>query len=121
MARDRWSLAQRTSRVAISTITEAELRFGLANKPGALRLRTAVDSFLASVEILAWDSAAARADAILRQQMNAVGKSLSELDLLIAAHAMSVDAILVSSDHALQHTKPLVSVVDWSTDVSKTP
>jgi len=40
----------------ISTITEAELRYGLANKPGAVSQTTAVERFLGNVTILAWDS-----------------------------------------------------------------
>jgi tRNA(fMet)-specific endonuclease VapC len=49
------------ARVTISTITEAEILYGLAKRPEATRLRAAVEALLESVEILAWDSAAAAA------------------------------------------------------------
>ena len=39
--------------VGISAITEAELRFGVARKPAAIRLKTAVEEFLLRVETLA--------------------------------------------------------------------
>lgn len=120
-ARQRWSSVQRDSRVAISTITEAELRFGLANKPGAFRLQAAVETFLAGVEILPWDSAAAQSYGPLRHQLTTAGKTLAQLDLLIAAHALSLEAILVSSDRAFQHTQRLVQVVDWATDLNTAP
>ncbi len=40
--------------VGISVITEAELRFGVARKPAAVRLKTAVEEFLLRVETLPW-------------------------------------------------------------------
>jgi PIN domain len=46
--------------VGISVMTEAELRFGGARKPGHSRLETAVEEFLLRVEALRWDSAAAK-------------------------------------------------------------
>lgn len=46
--------------VGIAVIAEAELRFGVARKPGHSRLETAVEKFLLRVEILRWDSAAAK-------------------------------------------------------------
>jgi len=48
-----------TSRFGISTLTEAQLLYGLAKKPEATHLRTAVHKFLADCETLPWDSAAA--------------------------------------------------------------
>jgi predicted nucleic acid-binding protein len=46
--------------VGISEVTEAELRFGVARTAGASRLAEAVEEFLVRVEILPWDSAAAK-------------------------------------------------------------
>ena len=41
--------------VGISAVTEAELRFGVARKPEAVRLKTVVEEFLLRVETLPWD------------------------------------------------------------------
>ena len=46
--------------IAISVVTEAELRFGLARLPGATRLRIGVEEFLLRTEILPWNSEAAK-------------------------------------------------------------
>lgn len=119
-ARAAWNHAEQTARVAISAITEAELRYGLHKNPLATRTRIAVELFCARTEILPWDSSAAHAYGRLRHQLNSAGKALSELDLLIAAHAVSLDAILVTGDRAFQQASGLLRVVNWATDLSKT-
>ncbi len=85
--------------VCVSAITEAELRYGLARKPGAIRERIAVEAFLANTAILAWDSAAASAYGLMRAEQERKGRPLSAEDLMIAAHALSLGLILVTSDH----------------------
>jgi tRNA(fMet)-specific endonuclease VapC len=102
---------------AISVITEAELRFGLARRPAAVKLRKAVETLLTVVPILPWDSEAAKAYATMRARMAAAGRILSALDMLIAAQAASVDAVLVSNDKAFQHAEGLHTSINWATDI----
>jgi len=101
------------SEVGISVITEAELRFGIARLPQATRLAVAVEEFLMRVEVLAWDSAAARQYARLRATLEEHGEPMGNLDLMIAAQALSVGAILVSNDRVFRRLKGL-RVEDWS-------
>jgi tRNA(fMet)-specific endonuclease VapC len=103
--------------MTISAITEAEILYGLARRPEATRLRVAVEALLASVEILAWDSEAAMAYGTLRARLSAAGKSLSAMDMLIAAHAVATDAILVTRDAAFLQVEALRGVVNWATDM----
>lgn len=105
------------TRVVISAVTEAEILFGLELKPEAVRLRGSVERLFQAVEVLSWDSAAARAYARLRTRLKATGKALSETDLMIASHALSIDANLVSHDHAFQHVTPYLTVEDWAIDI----
>jgi len=105
------------ARITISTITEAEILYGLAKRPEATRLRAAVEALLESVEILAWDSAAAAAYGALRARLTATGKSLSAMDMLIAAHAVATDAILVTRDAGFAQVGFLRPVVNWATDL----
>ena len=60
--------------VGISVVTEAELRFGLARRPEALKLKLAVEEFLLRVEILPWDSEAAGHYAQLRADLEGEGE-----------------------------------------------
>jgi len=99
--------------VGISAVTEAELRFGVARKPQANRLESAVQEFLVRVEILAWDSAAARHYAIVRSAMEDNGTPMGNLDMMIAAQALAADAILVSHDRVFHRVKHL-RLEDWT-------
>lgn len=86
--------------VGISAITAGELAFGLAKRPEAVALRAAVHEFLRRVDVLPWDAAVAQTYGQLRAQVQSEGIGLSALDMQIAAHALHVQAILVSSDQA---------------------
>ena len=109
---------QRLSRLpmhqaAISAVTEGELRFGIARRPEATQLKTIVEQFLAVTEILPWDSGAAKAYSYLRAALERSGTPMGNLDLMIAAHAISVGAVLVSNDQVFRTIKHL-RVEDWS-------
>jgi tRNA(fMet)-specific endonuclease VapC len=86
--------------LGISAITAGELAFGLAKRPEAVALRAAVHEFLRRVDVLPWDADVAQTYGRLRAQMQSQGIGLSALDMQIAAHAVHVKAILVSSDRA---------------------
>jgi len=97
----------------ISAITEGELLFGLAKRPDAKRLHRVVREFLLCVDVLPWDSAIADRYGMIRAVMEGNGKILGALDLLIAAHALSVDAVLVTSDRAFSQV-PNLAIEDWT-------
>src|ERR1700760_4517589 len=84
----------------ISAITEAELQYGVAKSARAKALRPALDGFLAKIQILAWGRDEAVAYGRLRVKQEGAGKPLGNLDMLIAAHAVSVGAILITNDKA---------------------
>jgi tRNA(fMet)-specific endonuclease VapC len=98
---------------AVSTITEAELRYGLARNPNALRRRKSVESFLTEVLILSWDSAAAHTYGQLRATQERKGRPLSVEDLMIAAHALALNLTLVTHDQAFSFVDGL-KTEDWT-------
>jgi tRNA(fMet)-specific endonuclease VapC len=98
--------------VCISAITAGELAFGMAKRPEAVALKAAVNEFLRRVEVLPWDAAVAQTYGALRAQMQSKGKPLAALDMQIAAHAVHVNATLITSDHAFLHIDQLL-VEDW--------
>jgi tRNA(fMet)-specific endonuclease VapC len=99
--------------VCVSSITEAELRYGLARKPEAATLREAVHAFLLHVRALPWDSEAATRYGELRAALEADGKPMGNMDTLIAAHALAAGAVLVSHDRAFRRI-PGLRVEDWT-------
>lgn len=96
----------------ISSITEGELQFGLAKKPDAKVLHAMVEEFLKYVEVLPWNTDTAKAYGYLRASLENQGKSISSLDLLIAAHAISLNAVLVTNDLAFQNIESL-KIENW--------
>ncbi len=98
---------------AVSTITDAELRYGVARRPGAMRRRMSVESFLTDVLILPWSSAAARAYGELRAEQERKGRPLSVEDMMIAAHALALGLTLVTHDSAFALVDGL-RTEDWT-------
>lgn len=101
------------SEVGVSVITEAELRFGAVRKPAGTHLKLAVDEFLLRVEILPWDSSAAKHYADLRRALEDSGTPMGNLDLMIAAHTLAAEATLVTHDRVFQRVKHL-RIEDWT-------
>lgn len=101
--------------MAISSITEAEVFYGIANKPGATRLRAIAEGFFAKAVVLSWDSHAARAYGELRAEQERKGRPLSVEDLMIAAHAIALDLTLVTHDQAFTFVDGL-KTEDWTTN-----
>jgi tRNA(fMet)-specific endonuclease VapC len=101
--------------LCMSAITQGELLFGLAKRPDATRLHRAVRELLRRVDVLPWDGAAAERYGTVRVAMIRLGKVLAPLDLLIAAHALSLDAVLVTNDSSFGMVETL-PIEDWSTD-----
>jgi tRNA(fMet)-specific endonuclease VapC len=103
--------------VCVSVITEAELIFGSLKKPHNIGLKTAVHEFLIRVDIVPWDSEAAHQYAYLRALLEEQGKSMGNMDMMIAACALSVGAILVSNDRVFRQLSRYhkdFKLVDWT-------
>ncbi len=100
--------------VCISAITEAELLRGVAKKPEAKRLAVVVKEFLLRVDILPWDSDAAEAYANLRTACENEGKPLGAMDMLIAAHSVAAETVLITNDKAFYNVQHFLKLEDWT-------
>ncbi|MGV3553157.1 PIN domain-containing protein [Rhizobium sp.] len=96
----------------ISVVSEAELIFGIKRRPEAHRLNGMILGFVGGVNVIPFDRAVAESYGALRAEMQRIGKALTALDMLIAAHALSIGATLVTSDTAFGHV-PGLAVEDW--------
>ena len=101
------------AQVSISAVTEAELRFGVVRGPEAVRLKTAVEEFLLQVEVLPRGSEAAQQYAWVRFGLEREGEPMGNLDMMIAAHALAAQAVLVTHGRVFRSVKEL-KIEDWS-------
>ena len=88
---ERWLGEQNSTAVHLTTVSEAELRYGVAILPEGQRrdaLMKAVDDMLRQdfrERILSFDSAAAETYAVIAAERRAVGRPMSQFDCQIAA------------------------------------
>ncbi len=103
--------------ICISAITEAELLSSVAKKPEVKYLPVAVKEFLLRVEILPWDSEAANVYTQLQSARVKESKSLSRMDMLIAAHSIAAGAVLVTNDKSFHNVAHHLTLEDWTLSV----
>ena len=84
--------------VAVSSITLAELSFGASKSAQPAKNRAALDQFLLPLEILAFDDVAAECYGRVRAALEVNGTPIGPLDTLIASHALSIDATIVTNN-----------------------
>ncbi|MFM9945123.1 MAG: type II toxin-antitoxin system VapC family toxin [Bacteroidia bacterium] len=84
--------------VGISTITLAELQFGLEKSSNPNQNKEALDKFLIPIEIVDFDFNASTEYGRIRASLEKKGQSIGPLDTLIAAHALSIAATLVTNN-----------------------
>ena len=98
--------------VCTSVVVACELRFG-AKKKGSSRLEERVDEVLASLEVLPLEKESDRHYAEIRTYLSRQGRPIGSNDLLIAAHALALDLILVT-DNVDEFTRvPRLSIENW--------
>lgn len=100
--------------IAISAVTEAELFYGLAKRGYPSGLTERVRQFLLRVDVLSWDHDITKAYGDLRAAWEAKGVSLSPLDMMIAAHAVAMDYVLISRDRAFSHIGDPLRKENWT-------
>lgn len=99
--------------VCISSITLSELEFGAAKSSDVPRNRLALALFSAPIVVMPYDDTAAVRYGPLRAYLQSRGTPIGPLDLLIAAHALSLGVTLVSSNVREFARVPALRIVDW--------
>lgn len=97
----------------ISAVTRAELRFGLAKRPDAVRLKQLVEAFLALARTEPWSAAAADRHGALRAHLQARGERIGDFDEMIAAHALALGAVMVTDNVRHFSRVPGLDVANW--------
>ncbi len=100
--------------IGISIITVSELQYGVAKSTYRKKNEVRLEEFLAPFEILTYDQTAARVYGDIRFQLEKRGQPIGPLDLLIAAHAISQDLVLITNnDKEFKRIKKL-KIENWT-------
>lgn len=100
--------------VCISSITLAELEYGVYKSLFIEKNKIALTSFLAPITILAFTDKAAVVYGNIRAELEKTGQPIGAYDLLIAAHAISESLVLVSNNTKEIDRIPFLALTDWN-------
>lgn len=99
-------------RLAVSTLTTAELHFGVARSGRPEANRERIQRFLAELEVLPFDRECGKHFGRLKAELLAKGRPIPAFDIGIAATAHASERILVSSDAHMTAIEGL-RIEDW--------
>ena len=89
---------KRPEQIAVSTITQAELEYGIARSKYPEQNRVALLEFLFPFRLLDFDQMAALQYGLIRSYLKSKGKPIRPMDLRLAAQAKSNDLVLVTNN-----------------------
>ena len=98
--------------ICTSIIVAAELRYG-CEKSGSTKLRKAVDDLLGEIAVLPFEAPADADYGAIRTQLESAGTPIGGNDLLIAAHARALGAIIVTANVGEFRRVRDVKVENW--------
>ena len=101
--------------VFVSVVVQAELLYGLQKLPADHFLHDEVHGFLDGMRLRAWDENAADIHARLRYQLISSGHPIGEMDMMIAAHAIALGAVLVTDNtRHFERIAPPLLLENWA-------
>lgn len=100
--------------IGISSITLAELRYGVSKSRHIEKNQQALDEFILPLEIADFDEKAAREYGAIRAGLERAGTPIGSMDMLIGAHAHSLGAALVTNNTKEFKQIRNLKIVDWS-------
>ena len=102
------------SEIGVSSITLSELEYGVMKSAKPEQNRMALAQFIAPIEIPAYDDAAAQHYGEIRADLERQGKPIGSLDMLIAAHARSLNSILITNNETEFKRIPNLKIKNWA-------
>jgi tRNA(fMet)-specific endonuclease VapC len=100
--------------VAISSITLAELYYGIMKSSDPRKNQEALDKFLIPLEILDFEYAATIEYGKIRADLEKKGTPIGSLDMLIASHAKSLNLTLVTNNEKEFERIPDLKIENWT-------
>lgn len=103
------------SQIGISSITLSELLYGVSKSSKPEQNQIALTQFVAPLEILPYDDGAAQCYGELRAGLEKQGTPIGSLDMLIAAHAISLNSALITNNENEFIRIPNLKIDNWVT------
>ena len=100
--------------LAISSISVAELAYGGERSARPADNHRAVEEFLALLDVLDFDTAAASHSGQIRAALGAAGTPIGSYDVLVAGHARSRGLAVVTNNTREFERVPGLLIDDWS-------
>lgn len=100
-------------RQAISVVTLAELLYGVRVSAKPDHNRSVLRDFVRHVAVMDWTEAAAEHYAEIRAHLKTAGQMIGANDLMIAAHARSIEAVIVTNNTREFKRVPALKVENW--------
>jgi tRNA(fMet)-specific endonuclease VapC len=100
--------------VGISSITLAELAYGVKKSVQSEKNQIALNQFLVPLDIIEFDANAAIEYGIIRAELERAGTTIGPLDMLIASHAKSLDLTLVTNNEKEFKRVDGLAIENWT-------
>ncbi|QSV45292.1 type II toxin-antitoxin system tRNA(fMet)-specific endonuclease VapC [Geobacter benzoatilyticus] len=100
--------------IGISSITLSELRYGVAKSAHREKNAKALDEFVIPLEVVSYDESAAHAYGNIRATLEKAGTPIGSMDMLIAAHAVSLGIPLITNNTREFQRVPSLKIIDWT-------
>ena len=100
--------------IGISSITLAELHYGVSKSLHVEKNRQALDEFVLPLEIADFDEKAAGEYGIIRGDLEKRGKPIGSMDMLIGAHSIALGVTLVANNTKEFNKIKGLKIIDWS-------
>lgn len=100
--------------IAISTITIAELQYGVQKSGNISQNQQALNQFLLPFIFLDFDYAATQEYGVIRRYLEAQGTPIGSLDILLAAQALAHSLVFVTNNVKEFQQVPNLQIEDWT-------
>ena len=102
------------SDIGVSSITLSGLEFGVMKSAKPEQNKLALAQFFAPIEIYAYDDVAAQHYGKIRANLENQGTPIGSLDMLIAAHALSIDSVLITNNESEFKRVSNLKIENWT-------
>ena len=111
--KERFRQAQ-VSEIGISSITLSELEYGVMKSAKPEQNKLALAQFVAPIEISAYDDVAAQHYGKIRARLERQGTPIGSFDMLIAAHALSINSVLITNNESEFGRVSHLKIENWA-------